>query len=178
MGTYAATTVQNYPGAAILYQDLILPSANSYTIFFILYYRNNVGSFCTPNSYSSGICNQQYRVDIMNPAAPVDSVAAGDVLLLDQCFRRNDRAVALCGGRDRIPWDAGSSRRRESVLPVKWGARHPCPSPAFCSGSPTQTASVASGSAAIRSSSVPFDWERCRVLGHASLDGHIREVIG
>ena len=81
-GTYAATTDQSSPGSAILYQDLNLLNLSSYTLSFILYYENLANVFCTPNtlSYFNMGCNQQYRVDIMDPAAPVDSVAPGDVL--------------------------------------------------------------------------------------------------
>jgi hypothetical protein len=65
----------------ILYQDLTLPSTSALSLSLILYYDNQAGVFCTPNSLSTTAgCNQQYRVDIMNPAAPVDSVAPVDVL--------------------------------------------------------------------------------------------------
>ena len=82
-GTYAATTEQNGPSSHILYQDLLLPSSGPLSLSFILYFENQAGVFCTPDSLSylnEARCNQQYRVDIMNPAAPVDSVAPGDVL--------------------------------------------------------------------------------------------------
>ena len=80
-GTFAATTDQAGPGSFILYQDLTLEPGLEHTLSFTIYYENRAGVFHTPASLSEGVYpNQQYRVDIIDPAAPVDSVAAGDVL--------------------------------------------------------------------------------------------------
>jgi hypothetical protein len=79
-GTFAATSDQTGPGSHILYQDLILgPGAQLLHLF--VYYDNQAGFFATPPTLDYNVFpNQQYRIDIMNPAAPVDSVAASDVL--------------------------------------------------------------------------------------------------
>ncbi len=46
-----------------------------------VYYENQGGTFATPPSLDYNVFpNQQYRVDIVRPSAPVDSVAPGDVL--------------------------------------------------------------------------------------------------
>ena len=80
-GVYAATTDQTGPGSHIMYQDLVLKKFQSHNLTLILYYDNQAGEFCTPDTLDPKIaCNQQYRVDVMDPAAPVDSVASGDVL--------------------------------------------------------------------------------------------------
>jgi len=82
-GAFAATTDQGGPGSHILYQDLVVPAVAPPPLTFVSYYENRAGIFFTPptlDALSSGP-NQQYRIDLMNPAAPVDSVVAGDILL-------------------------------------------------------------------------------------------------
>lgn len=91
-GVYAATSyfIPTGPGSHIMYQDLVLKKFQSHNLTFILYYDNSrtgllipPGEFCTPDTLDYKMetqCNQQYRVDVMDPAAPVDSVASGDVL--------------------------------------------------------------------------------------------------
>jgi len=79
-GVFAASTDQGGPGTHILFQDITL-GPQPQPLSFILYYQNRAGRFVNPPSLDfTGAENQQYRVDIMNPAAPVDSVAPGDVL--------------------------------------------------------------------------------------------------
>jgi hypothetical protein len=77
---FAASTDQTGPGTHILFQDITLGSRPQ-PLSFLLYYNNRAGIFFNPPSLDfTGEANQQYRVDIMNPAAPVDSVEPGDVL--------------------------------------------------------------------------------------------------
>jgi Carbohydrate binding domain len=79
-GTYAATTDQTGTGTHILYQDVALEPGQTHTLSFTLYYKNWAGVFFSPDTLSySGEANQQYRIDIMDPAAPVDSVDPADV---------------------------------------------------------------------------------------------------
>jgi hypothetical protein len=81
-GNFAATTDQIGPGSHILYQDVALAPSGTHTLTFILYYLNQAGAFFTPPSLDYTVVpNQQYRVDVMDPSAPVDSVAPGDVLV-------------------------------------------------------------------------------------------------
>jgi len=80
-GTFAATTDQNNPGSHLLYQDVALEAGLRHELRFVLYYDNAALDFATPNTLDFNVSpNQQYRVDILDPNAPVTSVAAGDVL--------------------------------------------------------------------------------------------------
>ena len=80
-GIYAATSDQLGPSVQILYQDITLSEGLCYELQFTLYYRNWNNLFFTPDDLThTSIPNQQYRVDIMDPAAPVLSVSPGDVL--------------------------------------------------------------------------------------------------
>ena len=80
-GTFAAISDQNSPGSHLLYQDVALEAGFRHELRFVLYYANQVGSFAAPDTLDFNASpNQQYRVDILDPAAPVTSVAASDVL--------------------------------------------------------------------------------------------------
>lgn len=74
-GTFAATTNQGGPGTHILYQDITL--TGSATLSFILYYRSNAALVTpSPNVLNhTTVPNQQYRVDIIDPAQPTDTLA-------------------------------------------------------------------------------------------------------
>jgi hypothetical protein len=80
-GAFALTSDQDNPSTDVVYEDLSVPEAAVSNLSFYTYYENEAGSFATPASldYQVGP-NQQYRVDLMNPAAPVDSIAPADVL--------------------------------------------------------------------------------------------------
>jgi hypothetical protein len=80
-GKFAATTDQPGPGSHILYQDLALEAGFHHRLSFTVYYNNRNGAFATPPTLDhDGPPNQQYRVDVLRPSAPVTSVAPGDVL--------------------------------------------------------------------------------------------------
>jgi hypothetical protein len=86
-GTYAAISSQGNPGSHILYQDVTLEAGATHQLSFTTYYENNAldengnAVFFTPDSLSYQVePNQQYRIDIMKPDAPVDSVAPEDIL--------------------------------------------------------------------------------------------------
>ena len=80
-GTYAATTDQVAPGSHILYQDVALEAGFHHMLSFVVYYNNQAGDFATPPSLDFNVSpNQQYRVDVLNPSAPVASVVPGEVL--------------------------------------------------------------------------------------------------
>lgn len=86
-GIYAAASFQDYVGSHILYQDVALEPYYSHQLSLIAYYRTE-GPMVTPqpNTLSSGNNekgppeNEQYRIDIMNPAAPIDSVDPANIL--------------------------------------------------------------------------------------------------
>jgi hypothetical protein len=80
-GTHAAVTDQFGPGSHLLYQDVSLEAGFNHTLSLQVYYENQAGVFATPPSLDSNVFpNQQYRVDILSPSAPVTSVAPGEVL--------------------------------------------------------------------------------------------------
>jgi len=79
-GVYAAVSDQGGPGSHVLYQDV--GALQGAILSFEVYYENQAGVFVTPASldpFGAGP-NQQYRIDIMDPSAPLFSVAPGDVL--------------------------------------------------------------------------------------------------
>jgi CubicO group peptidase (beta-lactamase class C family) len=79
-GSHAATTDMNAPGALVLYRDVRLDG--SFDLSMSVFYRSE-RPFSTPDTlaYDAAKANQQFRVDVISPSAPIDSVAAGDVLL-------------------------------------------------------------------------------------------------
>lgn len=81
-GKFNATTDQFSPGSHILYQDIALEAGSRHFLSFIYSVDNQNGTYFTPGSLDfTGPANQQFRIDIMDPTAPVASVAPGDVLL-------------------------------------------------------------------------------------------------
>ena len=88
-GRFAAVTDQDQPSSQILYQDLELEAGAQHTLSFILYYQNRADEFFTPNTLNFNVePNQQYRVDLLDPDAPVDSVDEDDILL--ELFRTEE----------------------------------------------------------------------------------------
>jgi hypothetical protein len=82
-GTFAAVADQLGPSTVVLYQDIALEAASTHSLSFQVYYRNGAAAFATPNSLDCNDAvgpNQQYRIDVLKAATPLDSVAAGDVL--------------------------------------------------------------------------------------------------
>jgi hypothetical protein len=80
-GTHAAVSDQTNPGSHVLYQDVALEAGFAHTLSFELYYENRAGVFASPATLDfNGGANQQYRVDVLRPTAPVTSVAPGDIL--------------------------------------------------------------------------------------------------
>jgi hypothetical protein len=79
-GTNGVVSSQTNRGQAILYQDVTLPASGTITISAYVYYQSS-GAIATLGDLSfAGSANQQLRIDVINPAAPVDSLAAGDIL--------------------------------------------------------------------------------------------------
>jgi hypothetical protein len=78
-GRFAAVTDMTAPGARILYRDVKLDGRVK--LQFTLFYAN-AGEFSSPASLDFDGCqaNQQFRVELMDPAAPADSTAAKHVL--------------------------------------------------------------------------------------------------
>lgn len=81
-GTFAAVTSQGDPGLHVLYQDVALEANWTHQLSLFAYYRSDAPLVTpSPNTLSTeGPDNQQYRIDVMNPAAPIDSVNSSDIL--------------------------------------------------------------------------------------------------
>lgn len=81
-GTYAAMSDASDVGVEVLYQDLVLPADYHGSLTFTWYYVNRaLGGFADPASLDYRVePNQQYRIDLVDPAADPFSVASGDVL--------------------------------------------------------------------------------------------------
>jgi Beta-lactamase len=77
---FAAVTDMNGPGTRILYRDLRLEGR--FTLQMSVFYAGT-GPFSSPATlaYDSPEANQQFRIDLVRPSAPIDSVVKEDVLV-------------------------------------------------------------------------------------------------
>lgn len=81
-GNFAAITSQGGAGTHILYQDVALEPYYAHRLSLLAYYRS-AAPLTTPSPETlnfEGPPNQQYRIDVMRPTAPIESVSAGDIL--------------------------------------------------------------------------------------------------
>lgn len=77
-GTFAAVTDQGGPGSHIIYQDVAIPAGMTATFSAIVYVENLAPDYFDDGTLSElGGPNQQMRVDIMDPLAPIDDVGTG-----------------------------------------------------------------------------------------------------
>jgi CubicO group peptidase (beta-lactamase class C family) len=78
-GKFAAVTDMNGPGTRILYRDLRLEGR--FTLQATVFY-DGTGPLSSPATlaYDTPEANQQFRIDLVRPSAPIDSVAKNDVL--------------------------------------------------------------------------------------------------
>jgi hypothetical protein len=80
-GNHAAISDETGAGLHVLYQDITLPTSVPALQLSLLVYYDSQAPIASPNSLDfSGGANQQYRVDVMKPDAPLDSVDSSDVL--------------------------------------------------------------------------------------------------
>jgi hypothetical protein len=78
---YAAGTTQSGPGDHTLYQDVALETGQSHLLSLDWYYQNYIGTFSTPDSLSYlTYPNQQARIDVVNPSAPLGTLSPSDIL--------------------------------------------------------------------------------------------------
>ena len=79
-GTLAAVTDMNGPGTRILYRDLTLDGR--FTVHMTVFYESSA-PLRSPDTlaYDGSEPNQQFRIDLVDPSAPIDSLADGDVLV-------------------------------------------------------------------------------------------------
>jgi hypothetical protein len=86
-GVYAATSDEANPDTLILYQDIALEAGYNHQLSLLVYYDSYKPiSVPTPDTLSvdeeslAGRKNQQYRIDVMKPDAPLESVDPADIL--------------------------------------------------------------------------------------------------
>ena len=79
-GKFAAVTDMNGPGTRILYRDLRLDGR--FALHAIVFYAGTA-PFSSPGTlaHDAREPNQQFRMDLVRPSAPIDSLARGDVLV-------------------------------------------------------------------------------------------------
>ena len=78
-GKFAAMTETNGPGTRILYRDVKLDGR--FKLHLSVFYAG-VGGFSSPPTLAHDEpANQQFRIDVVAPSAPIDSVAPDDVLV-------------------------------------------------------------------------------------------------
>jgi D-alanyl-D-alanine carboxypeptidase len=84
-GEFAAVTDTNKQGTRIMFRDVTLggPLMLHLTVFFELGHGDNgrAASFSTPNSLDWWDDSLQFRIDLLDPSAPLDSVADDGVLV-------------------------------------------------------------------------------------------------
>jgi hypothetical protein len=83
-GNFAAITLQQFVSRQILYQDVPLEPFYKHQLTLTAYYKSNApietANTLSPEGEGEGSPNQQYRIDVMSPAAPLDSVNPSDIL--------------------------------------------------------------------------------------------------
>jgi len=83
MGALQAVTDQDAPGSHILYQDVTIPPLATATLDLLLWYNCYAPQGFAPQptlDYTVPGPNEQFRIDIMNPLAPVNDMGAGVLL--------------------------------------------------------------------------------------------------
>jgi hypothetical protein len=82
-GTHAAITAQGNESRQILYQDLTLPPGGSVNqLSLVTYYTAYAPILAQDNlDFTEPPSNEQFRIDVMRPSAPITSVSPSDILL-------------------------------------------------------------------------------------------------
>jgi hypothetical protein len=110
-GRFAAVTDMNGPGRRILFRDVVLDSR--YRLHLTLFYVN-AGVFSASEIETRIEDDQQYRIDLVRPSAPVASLAKEDVLATifrgrpDDPPRREPTEISF----DLSPWAGQTVRLR------------------------------------------------------------------
>jgi len=78
-GSFAAITEEGDPSQLFLYQDVTLPPQGAAIGLSMFAYYTAYADIVSPDDLSA-FPNEQYRIDVMKPSAPIDSVASGDIL--------------------------------------------------------------------------------------------------
>jgi hypothetical protein len=92
-GEVQAVVDQFGPGSHLLYRDIRVTD-DDLSLVMTLWYDNDFGEFLTPATLQAGPRpNQQLRIDLMRPGAPLRSLAPADVLATVFRTHRGDPAV-------------------------------------------------------------------------------------
>jgi len=92
-GVAAAMSDQQGPSSQVLYQDVALPAGRPAKLSLRLFVLNQSDDFAAPSTLDyTTVPNQQARVDVMSPAAPVFDLGAG---VLQNVFRTQPGDPAL-----------------------------------------------------------------------------------
>lgn len=98
-GTFTAMTDQTGPGRTALYQDIALPATGQMWLAMRLFVINQSDDFAAPATLDFTVApNQQVRVDVMDPAAPlwdVDSGVLSNVLVTPQNYAQVGNFIPL-----------------------------------------------------------------------------------
>ncbi|MDR0225967.1 MAG: fibronectin type III domain-containing protein [Burkholderiaceae bacterium] len=78
-GAFALMSDQPGPGSHVLYQDVAIPASGSVTLTGRVYVQSAARIASAPATLDHALVtpNQQVRIDIMDPAAPLDDLGAG-----------------------------------------------------------------------------------------------------
>ena len=128
-GKFAAVTDMNGPGMLILYRDVKLDGR--FMLHLTVFHAGAFG-FSSPQTlaYDEPEANQQFRIDLVAPSAPIDSVTHGDVLVnvfrtsTGEPYDREPTAVKV----DVSRWAGRTVRLRLAVTdntgPLRAGVDH------------------------------------------------------
>jgi D-alanyl-D-alanine carboxypeptidase len=115
-GKFAAVTDMNGPGTLILYRDVNLDGR--FMLHLTVFHAGAFGFSSPPTlAYDEPEANQQFRIDLVAPSAPIDSVAQGDVLVnvfktsTSEPYEREPTAVKV----DLSHWAGQTVRLRLAV---------------------------------------------------------------
>jgi D-alanyl-D-alanine carboxypeptidase len=115
-GKFAAVTDMNGPGTLILYRDVKLDGR--FMLHLTVFHAGAFGFSSPPTlAYDEPEANQQFRIDLVAPSAPIDSVAQGDVLVnvfktsTSEPYEREPTAVKV----DLSHWAGQTVRLRLAV---------------------------------------------------------------
>ena len=97
VGNFAAYTEEEYPDTAILYQDVALEPFDTHQLSLTLGY-TSAAPIVAPNTLAvdpgpSPSENQQLRVDVINPAAPIETMNPADILATPFANKTGDPQV-------------------------------------------------------------------------------------
>jgi len=83
-GNFAAITAQGGPGSHFLYQDIALEPFYAHQLSLLAYYRSSGEMVVpSPDTLTTGFEepeNQQYRIDVIKPTAPITTLEPVDIL--------------------------------------------------------------------------------------------------